>query len=144
MKPGAKALQGLADFSRPVAIIAEELRGEIIERIAHLAPHDSLGIDVDHRRQNLRDRQHGGLGRGLDRGRTRLSKTVVATARKTTASLKRRLLGDLGESEELRVFPAFFPDLRSAKRLQPRATSAFSRKTCSPSRFTCRRTSERV
>ena len=75
MNPGAKALQGLADLSRPVAIIAEVLRGEIIERIAHPAPDDSLGIDVDHRRQNLFDRHDGGLSRGLDRGRTRLSQT---------------------------------------------------------------------
>ncbi len=77
MKSRAKALQGLADLSRPVAISAEELRGKIIERIAHLAPDDSLGIDVDHRRQNLFDRQDGGLSRGFDRGRsrTRLSQT---------------------------------------------------------------------
>src|SRR6476659_7602788 len=71
-------------------------------------------------------------------------KAVVATARKTTARAKRRPLGALGESEELRVFPAFFPVLRRAKRPQPRATSALSRKTYSPLRFTCRRTSERV
>ena len=31
MKPGAEALQGLADLARTAAIIAEELRGEIFE-----------------------------------------------------------------------------------------------------------------
>ena len=38
---------------------------EIIERIAHLAPDDALGIDVDHRRQNLRDRKDSRLRGGL-------------------------------------------------------------------------------
>src|SRR4029453_4581509 len=81
----------------------------------------------------------GSIGVGLV-----FPKTVVATARKAPPSSKRRPLGDLGESKELGVLPAFFPALRRAKRLQPRVTSPFRRKTSSPSRFTCLRKSERV
>ncbi len=62
---GAETLQGLANLARTAAVSAEKLRGEIIERIAHLAPHDTLRVDVDHRGQDLRHRLHRGLGGGV-------------------------------------------------------------------------------
>ena len=46
----AETLQGLTDFARPNPIVAEELRIEIVNRVAHGASNDTLRIDIHHRR----------------------------------------------------------------------------------------------
>jgi len=45
----------LTDFAWPKPIVTKELRVELVERIAHSAPDDALGIDIYYRRQNLRN-----------------------------------------------------------------------------------------
>src|SRR4029450_1651532 len=55
---GPKTLQRLTDFARSKAIITEELRVKIVDGVAHGALDDSLGIDIHHRRQNLRHSQN--------------------------------------------------------------------------------------
>src|SRR5205814_9710023 len=54
---GAETLQRLPDLMRTPAIITKKLRVKIFDWIAHRASNDSLGVDVNHRRQNFRDRQ---------------------------------------------------------------------------------------
>src|SRR4051812_39538892 len=76
-KSGAEALQRLPNFSRSSLIIGEELRIEVIERIPHGPPDDTFGVDIDHRRQNLRNRNHGGLG-----GRICLAERELRQAKK--------------------------------------------------------------
>jgi hypothetical protein len=56
---GPQALQRLTDFARPKPIVTEELGVKIVERIAHGALNDALGVDIHYRRQNLRDSQNG-------------------------------------------------------------------------------------
>jgi hypothetical protein len=58
---GAQALQCLTDFARSKPIVTEELRVKIVNRIAHGALNDALGIDIHYRRQNLRNSQNGWL-----------------------------------------------------------------------------------
>src|SRR5262249_8204040 len=50
---GAETLQSLANFARPNAIVAEELRVKIFDWIAHRAPHYSLSINIYHCRQDF-------------------------------------------------------------------------------------------
>jgi hypothetical protein len=56
---GSQALQRLTDFARPKPVVTEELGVNIVERIAHGALNDALGIDIHYRRQNLRHSQNG-------------------------------------------------------------------------------------
>jgi hypothetical protein len=58
---GPQTLQRLTDFARPEPIVTEELGVNIVERVAHGALNDSLGIDIHHRRQDLRHSQNGWL-----------------------------------------------------------------------------------
>jgi hypothetical protein len=55
---GSKALQRLADFTRSKPVVTEELGVNFVERIAHGALNDALGIDIYYRRQNLRHSQN--------------------------------------------------------------------------------------
>jgi hypothetical protein len=52
-------LQRLAHFARSKPVITEELRVEIVEGIAHGASNDAFGVDIHHRRQDLRYGQDG-------------------------------------------------------------------------------------
>ena len=52
-KTRAEALQGLANLAGADAIVAEELRVKILNRIAHRALHHAFGINIHNRRQNL-------------------------------------------------------------------------------------------
>ena len=69
-----ETLQRLPHLARTRTIIAEKLRGKIFKRIAHLSSNDALGVDVNHRGQDLRDREDRGFGRRIglceQRGRT--------------------------------------------------------------------------
>jgi hypothetical protein len=56
---GSQTLQGLTNFARPKPIVTKELRVKIVERIAHGAPDDALGIDIDYRGQDFRHGQNG-------------------------------------------------------------------------------------
>jgi hypothetical protein len=51
-------LQRLTDFAGPKPVVTEELRVKIVKRVAHGAFNDALGIDIHHRRQNLRHSQN--------------------------------------------------------------------------------------
>ena len=69
------------------AIIAEELRGKIFERIAHLSPHDALGVDIDDGGQDFRHGQHRRLGSRIGLRKTR---SVTTTSGKRTAARMQR------------------------------------------------------
>src|SRR5690242_17398596 len=92
-KSGAETLQALPDFAWAVAVNAEKLRGKIIKRVANLSPNDAFGVDVHDRRQNLRDREHGGLACRIDarggRTGTRLSKGRGSDCRSDKQTLQR-------------------------------------------------------
>src|SRR5262249_32459876 len=45
-KTRSQALQRLTDFARPKPVVAKELRIKLVDRIAHSAPNDALGIDI--------------------------------------------------------------------------------------------------
>ena len=83
---GAKTLQRLPDLARTVAVIAKKLRGKIFERIAHLTPDDSLGIDVDHRRQHFRYGQNRRLRGGIGLRENELRREEKGHARSTTTA----------------------------------------------------------
>jgi hypothetical protein len=55
---GAEALQRLTNFARSKPIVTEELGVNFVERVAHSSLNHSLGIDIHHRWQNLRDSQN--------------------------------------------------------------------------------------
>jgi hypothetical protein len=58
---GAETLQSLTNLAWANAIIAEELRVKIFDRIPHRTPHDPLGINIDDRWQDFRHRKNGWL-----------------------------------------------------------------------------------
>ena len=64
-KTGAKILECLSNLPGPAAIVPEVLRGEIFKWIANPASYYPFGIDVDHRWQDFRNREHRWLGRGV-------------------------------------------------------------------------------
>jgi hypothetical protein len=55
---GAETLQRLTDFARSKPIVTEKLGVNFVEGVAHSSLNDSLGIDIHHRRQNLRHSQN--------------------------------------------------------------------------------------
>src|SRR4029450_4217603 len=67
---GPQTLQRLTDFARSKPVVTEELGVKIVERVAHGALNDALGIDIHYRRQNLCHSQNGWL-----RSRVGLCKT---------------------------------------------------------------------
>src|SRR5204863_6960281 len=59
---GTETLHRLADLARTRPVITEKLGIKILNRVAYRPADDALSVDVQHRRQNLRDCQHGRFG----------------------------------------------------------------------------------
>src|SRR5260370_1266931 len=61
----AQTLQGLPDYSRTSAVVAEKLRIKIFDRVADSAVDYPFSVDVHDRGQDLRYGQHRWLGRRI-------------------------------------------------------------------------------
>src|ERR1051326_5104015 len=64
-EPGTETLKCLANLPRPASVISEVLVHEILKRISDASANNAFGVDTDHRWQNLRHGEDGGLRSGI-------------------------------------------------------------------------------